>query len=159
MTSRTTSYHMPTYPQVFHKDLFVTLLEKGILEYQQSLSKGKATLVKTCMCSAKSKQRGSYYTLYVSSPCTLFVSRYRLHKIRATSNLIFPLQNSFLPSHPTSGNLLSKVYRKHLWSNLAFKIYMFFILYSLPAVLPLWAELQKVGINITFLRTLEQIKT
>lgn len=46
---------MPTYPQVFHKDLFVTLLEKGILEYQQSLSKGEATLVKTCMCSEKSK--------------------------------------------------------------------------------------------------------
>lgn len=39
MTFRVTSYHMPTYPQVFHKDLFVTLLEKGILEYQQSLSK------------------------------------------------------------------------------------------------------------------------
>lgn len=32
---------MPTYPQVFHRDLFVTLLEKGTLEYQQSLSKGR----------------------------------------------------------------------------------------------------------------------
>jgi len=46
---------MPTYPQAFHKDLFVTPLEKGILEYQQSLSKGKASILKSCTCSAQIK--------------------------------------------------------------------------------------------------------
>lgn len=52
---RTTSYHTPTCPQVFHRGLFVTPLEKGILESQQSLAKGKATVLKSCTCSAQCK--------------------------------------------------------------------------------------------------------
>lgn len=52
---RITSYHTPTCPQVFHRGLFVTPLEKGIPESQQSLAKGKATVLKSCTCSAKSK--------------------------------------------------------------------------------------------------------
>lgn len=55
---------MPTYPQVFHKDLFVRLLEKGIPEYQQTLSKGKSSILNSCTRSAKLKSFSSQPTRY-----------------------------------------------------------------------------------------------
>lgn len=93
LSFRVISYHMPTYPQVFHKDLFVTPLEKGILEYQQSLSKGKVTILKNCTCSAKIKWFSSQPT------------RHRTLFPKPLTTNCFILNFSFYGESPRSNNI------------------------------------------------------